>query len=145
SRRSVRRCSPLCRSHSAIDPSSPQLASVLPSGLTLSACTVPLCASCTRTHSPLCTSHQRSLPSLPPLTTRSPLGTQFSVETTPGCPAKACTHSPLWASHTKSSPPSLPPLPEASRVPSGLQATLVTMPTAGDRKSTRLNSSHSQI
>src|SRR6266516_4883475 len=102
-----------------MDPSSPQLASLLPSMLSLT----------------LCTFHQRSLPSLPPLSTSSPLGAQVSAETTPGCPARALLpasqagwRSPLWASHTTSSPASLLPPPEPSREPSGLQATLVTAP-----------------
>jgi len=51
-------------------PSSPQLANLLPSGLTLSACTVLLCASCTLTHCPLSTSLHRILPSLPLIATR---------------------------------------------------------------------------
>src|SRR5437660_11161950 len=116
-------------------PSSPQLASVLPSGLTLSACTIPRCASCTRTHSPLCTSHQRSMPSLPPLSSSSSLGPHATAETTPGCPAKALLPAPqagwrcpLCASHTNSSPPSLPPPAEASHIQSGCHATLVTPP-----------------
>src|SRR5260221_10981012 len=93
-------------------------------------------------HFPLWTSHQRSMPSLPPLSSSSPLGAQTTAETTPGCPAKtllpalplprrgcqAGWRSPLCASHTNSSPPSLPLPPEASRVPSGLQATHVTTP-----------------
>src|SRR5260221_42455 len=84
---------------------------------------------------PRSTSHQRTIPSLPPVSTSSPLEAQVSAETTPGCPAKALLpapqagwRSPLWASHTTSSPPSLLPPPEASREPSGLQATLVTAP-----------------
>src|SRR5260221_9795179 len=89
-------------------------------------------------HAPLWTSHQRSLPSLSPLSSLSPLGAQVTAETTPGCPAKALFpasqagwRSPLCTSHTNSSPlspcPWLPQ-PEASRVPSGLQATHVTPP-----------------
>src|SRR3954454_22649206 len=116
-------------------PSSPQLASLLPSGLTLSDCIVPWCAWRTCTHSPLCTSNQRSLPSLPPLTSSCPLGAQVTAETPPGCPTKALLpapqagwRSPRGTSHTKSSPPSLPLPPEASHVPLGLQATLVTTP-----------------
>src|SRR5947207_6742827 len=69
-------------------PSSPQLASRRPSGLTLSECTIPGCACCTRTHSKLGICHQRSRPSLPPLISLSPLGAQVTAETTPGCPTK---------------------------------------------------------
>src|SRR6266568_3340310 len=79
-------------------------------------------------HDPLMwISHQRSLPSLPPLTSISPRRLQATAKATPGCSARACTRSPLYASHTKISPPSLPP-PEASSLPSGLHATLLTAP-----------------
>src|SRR5213080_925791 len=109
-------------------PSSPQLASQFPSGLTWSRCTVPRCARQTRTHSPLCTSHQRSLPSLPPLTSTAPVGPQASAFIIALTSFKVYGRSPLCTSQTKISPLSLPPPPLASRVPSGLQATLMTMP-----------------
>src|SRR6266849_5440665 len=54
--------------------SSPQLARVFPSGLTLSDWTAPRCPFCTLRHSPRCTSHQRSIPSLPPLSSSAPGG-----------------------------------------------------------------------
>src|SRR2546421_11457586 len=110
-------------------PSSPQLASLRPSGLTLSDWTAPWCASCTRTHSPLCTSHQRMLPSLPPLSSTAAVGLQVSAYTIALGSLQACRRCPLDISQTKSSPlPPLPLPPLASRVPSGLQATLMTTP-----------------
>src|SRR2546423_7802881 len=73
-------------------------------------------------------SHQRKVPSLPPLSSTTPVGLQASASTTSLGSLKVCRCSPLCASQTKSSPlPRLPP-PLARRVPSGLHATLMTMP-----------------
>src|SRR5260370_24657768 len=68
------------------------------------------------------------LPSLPPLTNTAPVGLQASAYTIAFGSLQACRRSPLCTSQTKSSPPPLLPPPLASRVPSGLQATLRTMP-----------------
>src|SRR5258708_36104848 len=68
------------------------------------------------------------LPSLPPLTNTAPVGLQASAYTIALGSLQACRRSPLCASQTTSSPPPLLPPPLASRVPSGLQATLRTMP-----------------
>src|SRR2546422_793754 len=108
--------------------SSPQLASLRPSELILRDWTAPLCPSRTRTHSSCCRSHQRSMPSLPPLSSSSPLGLQASAYTFSLGSPKVCNRSPLLTSQTKSSPPPLPPPPLASSRPSGLHATLMTMP-----------------
>src|SRR5579864_2530796 len=108
--------------------SSPQLASLRPSELTLSDWTAPLCPCHTRTHSSCCRSHQRSMPSLPPLSSSSPVGLQSSAYTFSLGSLRACNCSSLLTSQTKSSPPPLPPPPLASRRPSGLHATLMTMP-----------------
>src|SRR5260370_29734938 len=68
------------------------------------------------------------MPSLLPLSSSVPLGFQASACTTAFGSLKVYRHSPLRASQMKSSP--LPPLPPplASRVPSGLQATLTARP-----------------
>src|SRR5216683_2029195 len=109
-------------------PSSPPLASREPSGLHLSDWIVPWCAFRTRTHSPCCRSHQRSMPSLLPLSSCVPLGLQASACTTAFGSLKVYRHSPLRASQMKSSPLLLLPPPLASRMPSGLQATLAARP-----------------
>src|SRR5258708_1086210 len=109
-------------------PSSPQLASLWPSGLTLSDWTAPRCPICTLRHSPRCTSHQRSIPSLPPLSSSALVGLHASAYTIALGSLQAYRRSPLCASQMTSSPvPRLPP-PLASRVPSSLQPTLPTMP-----------------
>src|SRR5258708_11967422 len=108
--------------------SSPQLASLWLSGLTLSDWPAPWCSCRSARHSPCCTSHQRRFPSLPPLTSTAPVGPQASASTITFGSFQACRRSPLCASQTTSSPPPPLPPPLASRVPSGLQATLMTMP-----------------
>src|SRR5258708_11670039 len=79
-------------------------------------------------HSLCCRSHQRSMPSLPPLSSTAPVGLQASAYTTAPGSLKACRRSPLCTSQMKSSSLSLLPPPLARHVPSGLQATLMTMP-----------------
>src|SRR5438270_4149732 len=74
-------------------------------------------------------SHQRRFPSLPPLTNTAPVGLQASAYTITFGSLQACRRSPPCASQTTSSPTPLLPPPLASRVPSGLQATLMTMPS----------------
>src|SRR2546427_1142621 len=111
-----------------IAPSSPQLASERPLGLTLIDWTVPWCAWRVCTHFPRSTSHQRSIPSLPPLTSIVPVGLHASAYTTSSSSLKTYRSSPLCASQTKSSPVSRPPPPLTRCVPSGLQATHITMP-----------------
>src|SRR5260370_35374768 len=108
--------------------SSPQLASLRPSELTLSDWTAPLCPSRSRTDTSSSRSHQLSIPSLPPLSSSSPVGLQASAYTFSLGSRRACNRSPLLTSQTKSSPPPLPPPPLASKRPSGLHATLMTMP-----------------
>src|SRR5258708_8588271 len=68
------------------------------------------------------------MPSLPPLSSTTPVGLQASAYTTAPGSLKACRRSPLCTSQTKSSSLLLPPPPLASHVPTGLQATLMTMP-----------------
>src|SRR6266849_9061612 len=68
------------------------------------------------------------MPSLLPLSSSVPLGFQASVCTTAFGSLKVYRHSPLRASQMKSSPLLLLPPPLASRVPSGLQATLAARP-----------------
>src|SRR5216684_3479324 len=68
------------------------------------------------------------MPLLPPLSSCVPLGLQASACTTVFGSLKVYRRSPLRASQTKSSPLPPPPPPLASRVPSGLHATLITMP-----------------
>src|SRR5260370_17482475 len=68
------------------------------------------------------------MPWVPPLSSITPVGLQASAYTTAPDSLKACKRSPLCTSQTKSSSLSLPPPPLASHVPSGLQATLMTMP-----------------
>src|SRR5258708_19462984 len=108
--------------------SSPQLASLRPSELILSDWTAPLCPSRTRTHSSCSRSHQRSMPSLPPLSSSSPVGLQASAYTFSLGSPRPCNRSPLLPSQPKHPPPPLPPPPLASKRPSGLHATLMTMP-----------------
>src|SRR6266699_4356104 len=79
-------------------------------------------------HSPLCTSHQRNAPSPPPLISTPPLESHASAYVIPPRPLKMDSRSPLCASQTMISPLPWPPPTLASRVPSGLQATLSTMP-----------------
>src|SRR5260221_12973756 len=67
------------------------------------------------------------VPSLLPLTSTAPVGRQTSAFTTVFGSLKACRRSPLCASQTTNSPPPLLPPPPASRVPSGLQAILMTV------------------
>src|SRR5207245_4852918 len=131
-RRRVWRCWQLYRSQSMMAPSSPQLASILPSGLTLSACTVPWCPWYICLYCLPSTSHQRSIPSLPPLISIVPVGLHASAYTTSLSSLNVCRGSPLWAplraSQTKISPLPRPPPPLARRVPSGLHATHLTIP-----------------
>src|SRR5258708_16019913 len=115
-------------------PSSPQLASERPSGLTLSDWTVPWCAWRVCTHFPRSTSHQRSMPSLSPLISIVPVGLHTSAYTTSLSSLKAFRGSPLCASQTKSSPLPRPPPPLARRVLSGLHATHITMPRCPCRR-----------
>src|SRR5262249_26869004 len=119
---------PLRKSQIIMAPSSPQLASRVPSGLTLRNRIVPLCASSILTHSAVLTSHQRSIPRLSPLINWSPLGVQASVWTIPKPTANVCTHAHLGTSHTNNSP--LSPLPPQlpSSLPSGFHLTSLTQP-----------------
>src|SRR5256885_11546642 len=78
--------------------------------------------------SPLCTSHQRNAPSPPPLISTPPLESHARAYVIPPRSLKMDSRSPLCASQTTISPLPCPPPPLASRVPSGLQATLSTMP-----------------
>src|SRR5947209_18908945 len=104
-------------------PSSPQLASLWPSGLARSDWTAPRCPCRSARHSPLCTSHQRMLPSPPPLSSTALVGLQASAYTIALGSLQACRRCPLDTSQTKISPlPPLPLPPLASRVPSELQA-----------------------
>src|SRR5258708_26269976 len=67
-------------------------------------------------------------PPLPPLTNAAPVGLHASAYTIAFGSLQACRGSPLCAcQRTNSQLPLLPP-PLASRVPSGLQATLRTIP-----------------
>src|SRR5437763_4793844 len=68
------------------------------------------------------------VPSLPPLTSTRPVGLQASAPTCSLGSLHVRRRSPLCVSQTTSSPLPLPPPPLASHVPSGLQATLMTMP-----------------
>src|SRR2546421_8715549 len=68
------------------------------------------------------------MPSLPPLTSTAPVGSQARACTTAFGSLNVYRRSPLRASQTKSSPLPPPPPPLASRVPSGLQPTLATLP-----------------
>src|SRR6266567_2487635 len=106
-----------------IAPSSPQLASERPSGLTLSDWIVPWCARRVCTHSPRSMSHQQSVPSLPLLTSIVPVGLQASAYTISLSSLNVCRSTPLCTHQTKSSPLPRPPPPLARRVPSGLHAT----------------------
>src|SRR5258708_21740354 len=107
-------------------------------GLSLSDWAVPWCARRVCTHSPRSTSHQQSMPSLPPLTSIVPVGLQASAYTISLSSLNVCRSSPLWAPlrahQTKSSPLPRPPPPLARRVPSGLQATLITIPRCPCRR-----------
>ena len=111
-----------------IAPSSPQLASKRSSGLALRDWTVPWCAWRVCTHSPRSTSHQRSSPSLPPLISIVPVGIECERIDHLAWLAPDGEARPRRASQTKSSPLPQPPPPLASRVPSGLHATLITAP-----------------
>src|SRR5260221_8782232 len=124
--------------------SSPQLASLRPSELILSDWTAPLCPSRTCTHSSCSRSHQRSMPSLPPLSSSSLVGLQASAYTFSLGSSRAYSCSPLCTSQTKSSPPPLPPPPLASSRPSGLHATLMTIPRCpfSDALTVPLEASH---
>src|SRR5712692_4529065 len=68
------------------------------------------------------------MPSLPPLTSSASVGLQASAYTIALGSLQAYRRSPLCASQTTSSPLPLPPPPLANRVPSGLQATFMTLP-----------------
>src|SRR5436305_10397486 len=68
------------------------------------------------------------MPSLPPLTNSAPVRLQANAYTIALGSLHAYRRSPLCTSQTTSSPPSPLPPPLASRVPSGLHATLITMP-----------------
>src|SRR6516162_5006635 len=130
-----------------IAPSSPQLASIWPSGLTLSDWTVPWCAWRVCTHFPRSTSHQRSIPSLHPLISILPVGLHARAYTISLSSLNVCRSSPLRASQTKSSPLPRPPPPLARRVPSGLQATLsiILMYPCSEARSRPSEASHKQI
>src|SRR2546427_12113727 len=78
--------------------------------------------------SPLCTSHQRNAPSPPPLISTPPLESHARAYVIPPRSLKMDSRSPLCASQTTISPLPWHPPPLASRVPSGLQATLSSMP-----------------
>ena len=71
---------------------------------------------------------QRTLPSLPPLTNTAPVGLQTSAFTIAFGSLQACRRSSLCIFQMTSSPLPLPPPPLTSHVPSGLHATLMTMP-----------------
>src|SRR5712692_5002175 len=68
------------------------------------------------------------LPSLPPLISTAPVGLHTTASTIALGSLQAYRRSPPCTSQTMSSPLPLLPPPLASRVPSGLQATLMTMP-----------------
>src|SRR5258708_9642674 len=124
--------------------SSPHLAGGRPSALIMSDWPAPWCAFCTLTHSPRCRSPQRMIPSLPPLISSAPLGLQASAYTFSLGSLKVYRRSPLYASQILSSPPPLPPPPLASLRPSGLQATLMTMPRCPCREALTIPSEASQ-
>src|SRR5712692_772607 len=67
------------------------------------------------------------MPSLPPLTSTDPVGPQARAFIMALGSFKVYRRSPLRTSQTQSSPLPLPP-PLPSRAPSGLQATLMTLP-----------------
>src|SRR5258708_3426332 len=124
--------------------SSPHLAGGRPSALIMSDWPAPWCAFCTLTHSPRCRSPQRMIPSLPPLISSAPLGLQASAYTFSLGSLKVYRRSPLYASQILSSPPPIPPPPLASLRPSGLQATLMTMPRCPCREALTIPSEASQ-
>src|SRR5207302_81736 len=79
------------------------------------------------------------LPSPPPLSSTAPVGLQVSAYTIALGSLQACRRCPLDTSQTKISPlPPLPLPPLASRVPSELQATLMTPPRCPRKPSTSL-------
>src|SRR6266700_764448 len=81
------------------------------------------------------------LPSLLPLSSTAVVGFQASAYTIALGSLQACRRCPLDISQTKISPP--PPLrlpPLASRVPSGLQATLMTTPRCPRKRCSSLPS-----
>src|ERR1051326_7682529 len=72
--------------------------------------------------------HPRSMPSLPPLSSSPPVELQASAYTSEPGSLQDCRRSPLCTSQTATSPLPLLPPPLTSLVPSGLQATLMTIP-----------------
>src|SRR6266568_1832691 len=121
-------------SQSEIVPSSPQLATVLPSGLTRTALAHASCAGTVASCTPCCGSHQRTVPSVPALSSRLCSADQSTHVIGPLWPSNLRTSVPCRTSQRDTTPCAPSAVPLASCSPSGLQQRASATPTRSKRR-----------